>query len=237
MECPVCGTFLAEGTTVCPQCQSPITNTPLPTTPAPMNQMPANPVPNNNPMDMNQGISVPKDFKFAGGNTDTNGTEGLPDGLASILGIQEEEKAPVTKQKKRRRKLIKTIAFMVLGVIILVIAFLLILGLMPEKVTYDLICTRTENQNGVISESEYKFSDQGGFFNSENKTVMRKEDGSKFTLEDRNNVEQQVGSLGFDQKIELEDGKIIITYSSSHYNVSSVEQVRKESENSGAICK
>lgn len=240
MVCPVCGTPLSEGMTTCPQCGSTITTTPMPTTPmatdptAMNNQMPMNQV----PMDINQGISVPKDFKLAGGNGDNgNNMEELPDGIANLLGMNEEEKAPVPKKKKRRRKLIKTIIFMVIGVIGLAIAILFILGLTPETVTYDLVCTRTVSTNGMKTEFEYKFSDQGGFFNSDNKMVISNENGSDLTLEDKASIEKEMGTLGFDQTVELSNGKIIVTYSNSHYNVATVDQVRSEVEKSGAKCK
>ena len=83
MVCPVCGTPLVEGTTVCPQCGAPVNNNPVPTNPM-------NPMPMSNPADNNQNISVPKDFILAGGvDSNGGGTEELPDGLASILGIKE----------------------------------------------------------------------------------------------------------------------------------------------------
>lgn len=236
MVCPVCSSPLVDGSSSCPQCGATFNVSSGPTNPVPQTPVSQNPIPMNNSVGMSQDISVPKDFKLAGSNIDSNGDE-LPDSLASLLGIHEEEKVPVPKKKRRRKKLIKTVLLMVVGVIVLAIIIIFILGLMPEKVSYDLICTRTENKNGIISESEYKFSDQGGFFNSENKIVMSKDDGSPFTLEDRNNIEQEIGNIGFDQKVELENGKIIITYLSSHYNVSSVEQVKSESESAGAKCK
>lgn len=236
MLCPVCGTSLFEGSSSCPQCGAVFNANSTPENSIPQTPTSQNPMPMNAPTDLNQGISVPKDFKLAGSNTDTNGDE-LPDGIASLLGVQEDDKAPVPKKKKRRNQIIKTILFMIVGVIILAIIIIFIFGLLPEKKSFDLICTRTDNSDGIITEAEYKFSNQGGFFNSDNKIVMSKQDGSSFTLEDRNNMEQEIGTVGFDQKVELENGKIVITYTNSHYNVSSVEQVKKESENSGAKCK
>lgn len=227
MICPNCGNNIADGSTNCFMCGSPLANNSNNVQPTP--QMPVN--------NGNDGIFVPQDFKLAGDSDDLEND--LPDAMANVLNKKDDEEKEKKPKKKRKKGFIKKIIKFIFTLAILggiaYVGYNLYLGYTSPK--YEMKCTIKTNQELYTVEMEREFSmSEHGFVNSFEKMTISNNNTMPMTRTDLDAQMTNMGNFGYDLYGTLEDGKIVITYYTSYYDMKSITNIVNESTKAGYIC-